>query len=415
MGRSLAMAAYRALSGRTAARGFVPAGPRPKGELVWLHAAEKSNLLALQDLAQRLAVARDGLNTLITLSDGDSLETARADTPRPGPVCLDVLPSEHPAAVARFLDHWSPDMCIWAWGNLHPTLMAEAHARGCPTALVDADAGGFDGRRDRWLPDLTRELLSDCVAVMARSSSAADRLANLGVRRRDIRITPPLQAGGQALPCDDTDLAETSALLAARPVWLATGVQEEEVQLILAAHRHALRYSHRLLLILHPARTEASDIMAGQAQEAGFRVSTWGGPGEPGENSQVMIAEDGEDLGLFFRLAPVSFLGSSLVSGYGGRNPFEAAALGSAVLYGPNVRRYLPFYSRLANAGAARIVKDSDTLGAAVTRLIAPDQAAAMAHAGWDVISRGAELADTVTELVEETLDTRTAHRHAPA
>ena len=83
----------------------------------------------------------------------------------------------------------------------------------------------------------------------------------------------------------------------------------------------------------------------------------------------------------------------------------EPAALGSAILYGPNVGRYLEVYSRFANAGAARIVKDSDTLASAVQQCLAPDQAALMAAAGWNVASSGAEVTDKVIELVHDTLD----------
>mgnify|MGYP000430447771 CR=1 FL=1 len=48
---------------------------------------------------------------------------------------------------------------------------------------------------------------------------------------------------------------------------------------------------------------------------------------------------------------------------------------------------------------------DADALAAAVSSLIAPDHAAAMAHAGWDVVSQGADLTDKVTELVQDALD----------
>ena len=64
---------------------------------------------------------------------------------------------------------------------------------------------------------------------------------------------------------------------------------------------------------------------------------------------------------------------------------------------------------RLAAEGAARIVNDATALGTAVNRLIAPDQAATMAQAGWDVISRGAAVTDKVIDLVQETLDQREA------
>jgi 3-deoxy-D-manno-octulosonic-acid transferase len=69
----------------------------------------------------------------------------------------------------------------------------------------------------------------------------------------------------------------------------------------------------------------------------------------------------------------------------------------------------MPSYSRLAAAGAARIVNDADALTTAVSRLIAPDQAATMAHAGWDVISEGAALADRIIDLTQDALDQRGA------
>ncbi|WP_187431940.1 hypothetical protein ROLI_037610 [Roseobacter fucihabitans] len=407
MGHSLGLAAYRALTHRSAKRSFTPNGTRPKGELVWIHAAEPSNLLALQDLAERLCTTRDGLSILITLPDRETLDRADAIHPQHPMIVKEEIPSEHPAAVQAFLAHWMPDMCIWTWGQLRPNLLLAAYDAKCPMVLIDADKDGFDGQRDRWLPDLSRDLLTNFTAVMSRSPQAVQRLEALGLKSRHIQMTPPLQAGGQALPCKDSIFSAMTSSLAGRPVWLATRVQEHEAGIILAAHRQALRYSHRLLLILHPAERHLAPLFTDKAEAEGFRVCDWVNDGDPTEATQVMLAEDGSDLGLFYRLAPVSFLGSSLVSGYGGCNPFEAAALGSAVLYGPNVRRYLPFYTRLANAGAARIVNDTHSLGTAVTRLIAPDQAATMAHAGWDVISSGAELVDKVIDLVETTLDHR--------
>jgi 3-deoxy-D-manno-octulosonic-acid transferase len=231
------------------------------------------------------------------------------------------------------------------------------------------------------------------------------KLEALGLNPARIDETAPLQAGGLTLPCSDADLIELSRTLAARPVWLAGNLQADEVETVLVAHRQAIRFSHRLLLVLHPSHNDLVESVRGRISEFGFRMIDWSSGAEPDDTTQVLLAPDPADLGLFYRIAPVSFMGSSLVPGYNGRNPFEAATLGSAVLYGPNVRRYMPFYSRLAKAGAARIVKDAETLAAAVTRLIAPDQAAAMAHAGWDVVSQGADLTDRVIELVNNTLD----------
>ncbi|WP_298915696.1 glycosyltransferase N-terminal domain-containing protein [uncultured Roseobacter sp.] len=415
MGRSFGLAAYRALSRRSSSKSFNPIRDRPQNALIWIHAAEPDNLLAIEDLAHRLCAARFDLSVLITLPDRESLDAARHNSSSQSAIIFDEIPSEHPAAVDAFLAHWEPVICIWTWGGLRPNLVHQTHEAGVPMALIDADIGGFDSKRDRWLPDLSRDLLSSFTALMARTGAALRRLETLGLRPEQIELTPPLQAGGQALPCEDKDLTDMTQALGGRPVWFAARIQKDEERAVLSAHRHALRFSHRLLLILHPADNALTDELSQMAHDEGFRVCNWSSDGDPNEATQVLLVEDEEDLGLFYRLAPVSFLGSSLKSGHGGCNPFEAAALGSAVLYGPNVRKYLPFYTRLANAGAARIVNDAQTLGTAVTRLIAPDQAAAMAHAGWDVISHGAALTDKVIDLVNTTLDGPAEHTNANA
>ncbi|MEM1372612.1 MAG: 3-deoxy-D-manno-octulosonic acid transferase, partial [Pseudomonadota bacterium] len=141
----------------------------------------------------------------------------------------------------------------------------------------------------------------------------------------------------------------------------------------------------------------------------GLRWVSWSDGDMPDDNSQVVIDDADDSLGLWYRAAPVAFLGRSLGQNGKGTDPYSAASLGTAILYGPHVTDYLAAYSRLAHAGAARIVRDADTLGTAVGRLIAPDLAASMAMAGWDTITEGAAVVDRVTELVNGMLDTRNA------
>lgn len=405
MAHTLGLAAYRAMARRSDARFEAPALPRPGGELVWLHVGETDNLLAVRDLAKRLVRSRENLSALVTVTDPDLFAGRVA---KAGDDLLEsVIPSEHPAAIAAFLDHWSPDLCVWTYGMLRPNLILEAAKRSCQMVLIDADASGFDHRRDRWLPDVTRQVLSCFAAILARSTQGYRRLISIGVLPEELEQTSALMAGGEALSCADSDLEELSAAMTGRPTWFAAHVLPVELPIVLAAHKQALRLSHRLLLILQPSSPDDAEAAAEMASQEDMTVIRWDNGQFPDDISQVMIASDRSDRGLFFRVSPVSFLGATLVPGRTGCDPLDAAALGSAVLYGPKVRHHMPSYSRLAAAGAARIIIDADTLGTAISRLIAPDQAATMAHAGWDVISQGAALADKVVDLVQDALDSR--------
>ena len=405
MARSLGLAAYRALVRRKDVLDPPPKGTRPAGEVLWMHLGEPANILAVQDLAARIIRARPGLHVLLTCPpEAPEIVLTRADLP----LTLTPAPSENEASIAAFLDHWQPGAGVWIWGALRPNLILAA-GKICPLFLIDADTKGFDGRRDRWLPDMTQTLLNTFERGCARSGEAHARLDQLGMKRSRMMPATPLLAGGEALPYIDADLADLAAALGGRPVWYAAQVMADEVPIILAAHAQARRMSHRLLLVLHLARPEDVDAIVAQAA-ANFSLARWDNGDYPDEFTDVLISEDSADRGLFFRTAPVSFLGSSLVSDGLGCDPLDAAALGSAVLYGPKVRHFLPSYTRLAAAGAARIVNDENALGTAVSRLIAPDQAATMAHAGWDVISIGAALADMVTDLVQDALDKKAGH-----
>jgi len=85
--------------------------------------------------------------------------------------------------------------------------------------------------------------------------------------------------------------------------------------------------------------------------------------------NDVYVADTLGELGLFYRLAPVAFVGKSLVRG-GGQNPLEAAQLGCPVLFGPHMENFEELAAGLLRAGGARRVADGAELAAAVALLL---------------------------------------------
>lgn len=404
------MSAYRALTRRGQPEKQNFDTPRPQGEVVWIHLGNVQDLTAILDLGDRLINQRAGLSVLLTMPAKEAGLWGRL--PDTETRFMRAAPDEHPHSVRSFLAHWAPNVALWVWGGLRPNLLSEAARDGIPLHLVSADTLGFDGRRDRWLPDLARHLVRIFETASARNSAAAERLARLGFPEEQIVIQPPLRPSGHLLPCAISDLDDLSDHLAGRPVWLAAQCQPAEFHMVLQAHRSAMRIAHRLLLVLEAADPDQIPNLLAEIERQDMSRAIWSNGEWPGDGTQVLVADLPGELGLWYRLATVTFLGSSLLPGHGGTEPMAAAALGTAILYGPNVRRYLPSYSRLANAGAARIVNDEMSLSSAISNLIAPENAASMAHAGWDVVSEGAEVVDRVIELVQASLDRRERAGH---
>ena len=65
----------------------------------------------------------------------------------------------------------------------------------------------------------------------------------------------------------------------------------------------------------------------------------------------------------------------------------------------------MPRPDRLERAGAARQVTDANQLGQAVETLLAPDKAALMAQAAWQIETSGADVTDHIITLVTARLD----------
>ena len=100
------------------------------------------------------------------------------------------------------------------------------------------------------------------------------------------------------------------------------------------------------------------------------------------------------ELGLFYRLAPVVFMGGSLVP-HGGQNLLEAARLGCAVIHGPHMVNFRAIAEEMGRAGATGIAADADGIAAEADALLSDD-----AHLG-----RRAQAAQRVADAKHGILD----------
>ncbi|MGY9047462.1 hypothetical protein P775_11860 [Puniceibacterium antarcticum] len=400
--KPFSLKAYLALNRdrATAVPAFSDRAERPAGRLLWVHSDTPSRNRALISVCQRIRQQRPDLGVLLTGPD-TVIDTC---------MTRDQLPAENLTEINAFLTHWAPDHCLWTSHALRPALLHLTSERGCGLTLIDADDREWTTPGARWLPDLAPGTLAHFDTILATDSAAERRLRRMGFPPEHLIVAGPLTEAAVPLDCSIRQHEEMAALLVARPVWLAARLHPDEVSLVLRAHGRASRLAHRLLLIVVPDDPADQHAVAEQVEAAGFRVCHWDAGEMPDEDTQVLLTSGPEDLGLWYRVAPLAFVGGSLVPGLPGHDPLEAAALGSAILYGPAVGRHLASYSRLAEAGAARIVNDIDSLATAVSHLIAPDRAAAMALAGWETVTAGAAMTDRVVDLMVDRFDRMEAH-----
>ncbi|MGB3280141.1 MAG: glycosyltransferase N-terminal domain-containing protein [Pseudorhodobacter sp.] len=328
---------------------------RPKGRLIWLHAVGIGEVMALRGLIEAMGRAAPEAQFLLTSSARSSAQVIAGNLPPR--TQHQYLPLDAPTFVARFLDHWQPDLSIWAEQEVWPAAVLAADQRGIPLILLNARITAISLRKRRFIRMLYRDVLARFQLVIAQDAASAHHLEALGAIA--VRVMGSLKSAAPALQADAQELARMGAQMHGRKVWVAASTHPEDEAVALAAHARLFAADPRWLLILvprDPKRHLALDLAFVQ-RSAGHDVGA-----EP-----VYLADTFGELGLWYRLAEAAFVGGSF-GPVEGHNPWEPAALGRAVLHGPHVANFTADYADLTAKQAAIAVDGPDALVAALNR-----------------------------------------------
>lgn len=376
--------------------------PRPDGPLIWLHGASVGEALSLLQMIRRMGEEQPDLTFLLTT--GTITSAAILAARMPPQTIHQFVPLDVGPWWAKFLDHWRPDIAVLTESELWPALIDACSTRQIPLSLINARMTDRSYRRwHRVAPGAAKAMLARINHVQAQDQASADRLLALGLDESRLEVTGTLKEGSAALPHDEGELARLVAVTQGRPLWVAASTHEGEEIAAARAHAHALRSWQRLLMVLVPRHPDRADSIEGALREAGWKVARRSKSEAIQSDTQVYLADTLGEMGLWYRLCAVSFVGGSLVE-VGGHNPFEPAALGSAILHGPHVENFAEIYERLTAVGGAKLVS-GETLGAAISAGLEPDEAARMAHAAWEVCSSGADVTERAVDLLFSVLD----------
>jgi 3-deoxy-D-manno-octulosonic-acid transferase len=381
---------------------------RPPGPLVWIHAASVGEATAMLALIDRLRETRPGLEILVTTGTVASAHLLEQRLP-PG-AQHQFVPVDVPRWVVRFLDHWRPDLALWVESELWPNLVLATRARGVPMVLLNGRLSVRSYARWRWWPGLIGPVLGAFALCLAQDEDQAERLRRLGAP--ELATLGDLKAAAAVLPVDPMQLERLRRRIGSRPLWLAASTHAGEEEIVASVHSRLAATHPGLLTIIAPRHPARGDAIATMLAARGLRAARRRGDEPITDDTDIYLADTLGELGLFYSLAGIAFIGGSLVP-KGGHNPFEAARLGCAVLHGPNIGNCAGMAAELAVADAAETVHDADGLARAVAALLGDRRLRAeRAAAGKRVAAAGLGILDKVLTRLAPWLDPLVAVEH---
>ena len=303
---------------------------RPSGPLVWIHGASVGEVLAAAALIERLRA----LNIRILLTSGTVTSAAIVAKRFPPDVIHQYVPFDSPRYVARFLDHWRPSLALFIESDLWPNLILQSAARRLPMVLINGRMSQRSFPRWRRMSGTISALLETFDLCLAQSKTDGERFAALG--SRNVIVTGNLKLDVAAPPADPVKLEKLIAATRGRAVLVAASTHPGEEEILIETQRTLAGFFPQLLTVIVPRHPDRGVGIAGMIDAAGLKASLRSGRELPTAATDIYVADTLGELGLFYRLAQVVFMGGSLVE-HGGQNPIEAVKLGAAIVHGPHV------------------------------------------------------------------------------
>ena len=323
-----------------------PTKPRPDGRLIWLHGASVGESISMLPLINRLLEIYPDAHVMVTTGTTTSAEVMAKRLPERA--FHQYLPIDNPVFAARFVRHWQPTIALWFESEFWPAMLSTIKRRNIPLILINGRISNKSFKRWQQFDFVIKELLDCFTACLGQSEEDAYRLRALGAK--DAMCLGNLKYAGLPIPVDEEKKKEIQDEIGERPVWLASSTHSDE-EVKIGRHLKDLLAKHSGLLTIiaprHPNR--GVEIKNALREKYQLNVALRSANEKIMPETEVYIADTIGEMGIWYELCPIVFIGGSLVP-HGGQNFMEPSRCRDAVIVGPHMHNFTDAMNRAKRA-----------------------------------------------------------------
>ena len=344
----------------------------PKKNVIWVNALGLGETLSLAFFLQELAKKFENHTILFTSSTLQS-QLALAKIPLRKNIIHQFSPVDNYYALNRFLKHWNPKIALFSELDIWPFRIMELKKRKKALLLFNSRMNNAKKKSRKMLGKIFSEPLKAFDHIYLQDEKSKAHFLELGAEEKKVKVSGPIKSAGTIFSDYSAIEKKIRSTMQNKIFWTAASVHESEENEILEAYKLAKRELPNLILIIVPRSIELSKTTVRKSmQYSGFVKYRYRKNDMPNENTEIFVVGRVGELGLWYKLSFVSFIGNSL--NYEqiktGKNPFEALQARSVVIHGPKMLE--PGYKKLSKLGVTDIVNNRFDIFQALVKYSVP-------------------------------------------
>ncbi len=374
---------------------------RPEGRIIWVHAVSVGEANSALTLIEELLKFSSEISILFTTTTLTSAEIIAKKLPAfHGRVIHQFLPLDSYFCVKRFLNFWKIRSAIFVESEIWPNFIFEARRLGISSFLVNARISKKSFKKWLFAKELGFNIFDYFAAIFVQMEEDKKRFEQL--TNQEILFYGNLKSQAQDLLVDEKKLTELKSQIAARRFWLASSTHRGEEEFVIDTHKKLKKDFPDLLTILvprHPNRVNEIKLLLKD-----FKVAKRSKNETITNTTDFYIADTLGEMGIFYSLAPFTFLGGSLFP-IGGHNPFEPIKLGCTVITGRDTFNFKEIYEKLEKENACTIINSGNELPTIVKNFLQnSNNAQAISHKALKLMNNSENIAKKIVKKIDQIL-----------
>ena len=346
--------------------------------VLWLHAVSVGEVNLCMQLIRALEQRMPNIKIVVSTTTTTGMAELRRHLP--GHISKIYYPIDGRRSVNRALCMIRPQAIVLIEAEIWPNFIWRACDLRIPLFLVNARLSDRSYRGYKRLGFLFRPLFASFEGVGAQNEADAGRLREIGCRPEAIRVVGNLKFDAAKL--DGPRTLDVPALFRQigvppdAPVLIGGSTHAGE-EIILAGIAQRLRVLFpKLFTVLVPRHFERCKEVGRELRERGvkfvYRSEIFKNTRLREGDVECLLVNTTGELRFFYEHATVVFIGKSLAAA-GGQNPIEPAAVGRAMVFGPNMQNFADIAQGFVVQNAAIQVRDAKALENVIAGLIADE------------------------------------------